>query len=183
MAPPTDAETALPRTSLRRGRPLIPSPSPPGSPGEKGAGRIPATAAPVFQPAANLLPQFQFSVGSNSQRVHHPGSFFLSSRPESSGEKGAGRIPNAAPPFFSTPASFYRNSHFRRVLDLSRTHSYEHQAQSCSTWRAEPFSRQSSNCEISFNCWPRWRGTTRYRQTTSVSPLMSPHSFSHCTTG
>ena len=36
----TDAEAEWARTGLGRGRPLIPSPSPPGRPGEKGAGRI-----------------------------------------------------------------------------------------------------------------------------------------------
>ena len=40
VAPRTGAGTAWARPGLRRGGPLIPSPSPPGSPGEKGGRRI-----------------------------------------------------------------------------------------------------------------------------------------------
>ena len=40
VAPCTDIGSTRPRTSLRRGSPPIPSPSPPGSPGEKGARTI-----------------------------------------------------------------------------------------------------------------------------------------------
>ncbi len=63
---------------------------------------------------------------------------------------------------------------------LSIVHS---NAQRARTEFSEPSLTHASSWATSFSCWPRGRGTAKYPQLTSGSPVMSLHSFSVWPTG
>jgi hypothetical protein len=71
------------------------------------------------------------------------------------------------------------------VGQLSRVprYCYGEKAQSPSRYAAEPSRNQPSSWAGSLSCWPRNRGTTRKRQSTSGREVMSLHSFSYCEIG